>query len=267
MRSSIKVCRKLAKPQIPMRFAHWIAPNSMYVNEMQQPVGMPVLNWSPPPLPSREKMLGQYVVLEPLDIQKHVDQLYNCCCLEATDTLWTYMTYGPFESYESFREWVQAFCTRDDPLFFAIIDRATEKVTGAASYLRIKPEFGSIEVGHLLYTPQLQRTPAATEAMYLMMKHIFELGYRRYEWKCNSLNLASRRAAQRLGFSFEGVFRQSSIVKGRNRDTAWYACIDTEWPRLQKAFQQWLNSSNFEVAGVQKKRLSELTHPILVRTG
>ena len=146
-------------------------------------------------------------------------------------------------------------CRGSDPLFYAVVDAATGGATGVASYLRIDPANGSIEVGHINYSPLLQRTPAATEAMYLMMWHVFELGYRRYEWKCNALNAASCAAAERLGFSFEGIFRQAAVVKGRNRDTAWYSLIDEEWPALREAFQRWLAPSNFDGQGRQRTRL------------
>ncbi len=153
---------------------------------------------------------------------------------------------------------------QDDPLFFAIRDLETGHWAGVASYLRITPEAGTIEVGHINLAPELQRTRAATEAMALMMGHAFGLGYRRYEWKCNALNLGSRRAAQRLGFSYEGVFRQAAVVKGRNRDTAWFAAIDEDWPQLSAAFQTWLDPANFDVDGRQRVALSSLTARALV---
>jgi len=146
---------------------------------------------------------------------------------------------------------------------FAVVDPITDDAIGVAGYLRITPASGSIEVGHLNFSPRLQRTRAATEAMYLMMAHAFELGYRRYEWKCNALNLPSRAAALRLGLSFEGIFRQATVVKGRNRDTAWYAAIDSEWPALRAAFLQWLDPANFDEQGQQRISLSALTFPIL----
>ena len=159
------------------------------------------------------------------------------------------------------------FCTNTDPLFFAIISNQTGKAVGVCAYLRIDPANGSIEVGHLNFSPLMQRTPIATEAMWLMMREAFALGYRRYEWKCNALNLPSRSAAQRLGLSFEGVFRQVLVTKGRNRDTAWYAAIDKEWPLLDAAFQAWLSPANFDGEGRQRVSLSKLTEPILVRKG
>ena len=177
--------------------------------------------------------------------------------------MWTYLSYGPFDTLNSYRGWAEEMSRRSDPLFYAIIERATERALGVASYLRINPPAGTIEVGHIGYSPPLQRTPAATEAMFLMMERAFTLGYRRYEWKCDSLNGPSRAAAQRLGFSFEGVFRQATVVKGRNRDTAWFSVIDGEWPALRDAFQRWLHPANFDEQGKQRMRLSALTanHP------
>ena len=177
------------------------------------------------------------------------------------------MSYGPFASLDAYRDWMHGVCARDDPLFHAIIDAASGKAVGVASYLRIDPAAGSIEVGHLLYSPLLQRTRAATEAMYLMMKRAFDLGYRRYEWKCDALNAPSRAAAQRLGFSYEGVFRQATVYKGRNRDTAWLSVIDREWPELEQAYTRWLAPANFDADGKQRLRLADLTAPLLNRIG
>src|SRR5205085_8814517 len=171
------------------------------------------------------------------------------------------LAYRPFRTLESYREWLSKTCLGDDPLFFPIVAQASGRPIGVASYLPITPLSGSIEVGHLAYSPMLQQTPAATEAMFLMMKQAFEMGYRRYEWKCNALNAKSRAAAQRLGLSFEGVFRQATVVKGRNRDTAWYAAIDSEWPALRQAFETWLDPDNFDADGRQRTRLTDLTGP------
>ena len=181
--------------------------------------------------------------------------------------MWTYLPYGPFPALASYRAWLDDSCAGSDPLFFAIMDKARGKAVGVAAYLRIDPRSGSIEVGHLAYSPLLQHAPAATEAMYLMMERAFSLGYRRYEWKCDALNAPSRAAAQRLGLSFEGVFRQATVVKGHNRDTAWYAAIDREWPALQAAFMRWLDPANFDEEGKQRLRLSDLTRPVLKRRG
>ena len=173
----------------------------------------------------------------------------------------------PFESLDSYRTWIEQYCCGNDPLFYAIIDLANGEAVGIASYLRINPGSGSIEVGHINYSLLLARTPAATEAMYLMMAAAFDLGYRRYEWKCDALNAPSRAAAQRLGLSFEGIFRQATIVKGRNRDTAWYSAIDQEWPAIKEAFLEWLSPANFDERGKQRSQLSVLTAPILKQRG
>lgn len=208
-------------------------------------------------------MDGRFCRLEPLDPARHADDLFAANALDEEGRSWTYLPYGPFETLESYRDWTERSCRGNDPLFYAIVNRKTGKAEGVASYLRIEPNQGSIEVGHLNFSPHLQRTPAATEAMFLMMQRAFELGYRRYEWKCNALNGPSRSAAQRLGFSFEGVFRQWAVVKGRNRDTAWYAVIDSEWPPLRAAFSEWLAPDNFDDQGRQKASLSALTGPLL----
>ena len=236
-------------------------------NHLGQRVGFTMADWVPPPVPPRAPMLGQYCRLEPLDPDRHAAALVEANKADADGRSWTYLAYGPFPDLPSYRAWLNATCLGDDPLFFAVIDCADGQPVGVVSYLRIAPSAGSIEVGHIHYSPRLQRRPAATEAMFLMMKWAFEAGYRRYEWKCNSLNEASRAAAQRLGFSFEGIFRQAAVVKGRNRDTAWYAAIDAEWPALRSAFLAWLDPANFDGKGQQRTRLSDLTQPILKRRG
>jgi len=231
-------------------------------------LGVPVLNWTPPPSPDNtvwaEKMQGRYVRLEPLKPASHCDDLFESFAADAKNQIWDYLPYGPFETAADLADWMYATCTKPDPYFFAIIDQASNRAVGVASYLRINPDSGSIEVGHINFSPRLQSTIGATEAMYLMMRWAFIAGYRRYEWKCNALNLKSRRAAQRLGLSHEGVFRQATITKGRNRDTAWFAAIDTEWPVLQAAFETWLQPDNFDFSGQQKRSLSEMTGPVLV---
>lgn len=174
--------------------------------------------------------------------------------------MWSYLPYGPFESAAGYRAWLEETCLDNDPLFHAVIDGETGKAVGLASYLRITPAVGVIEVGHIAYSPLLQRTKASTEAMFLMMQRVFdELGYRRYEWKCDALNAASRNAALRLGFEFEGIFRQATIYKGRNRDTAWLSITDKEWPSLKSAFSEWLSPENFDDNGRQRSRLGDLT--------
>jgi RimJ/RimL family protein N-acetyltransferase len=236
-------------------------------NTLNQPIGFAVPDWQAPQLPAREPMEGRFCRIEPLSPEVHAEALYAANALDRVGKMWTYLPYGPFETPESYRAWCEASSRSDDPLFYAILDRPTQKAVGVVSYLRMEPRIGSIEVGHLSFSPLLQRTPAATEALYLMMERVFVLGYRRCEWKCDALNAPSRAAAQRLGFSFEGVFRQATIYKGRNRDTAWYAVLDREWPALRAAFLRWLDPANFDAQGVQKERLSDLTAPLLYQRG
>jgi RimJ/RimL family protein N-acetyltransferase len=238
-----------------------------YENTLGQPIGFPVPGWRPPPRPPRDPMTGRYGRVEPLDPARHAADLYEANARDRSGRIWTYLPYGPFAALDEYRGWLTNNCRGDDPMFHAIIHAGSGKPLGVASYLRIDPANGSIEVGHINYSPLLQRTAAATEAMYLMMKRAFELGYRRYEWKCDALNRPSRAAAERLGLSFEGIFRQATVYKGRNRDTAWYATIDTEWPELEAAFLRWLDPGNFDGDGTQRVRLSELTGPILKRRG
>lgn len=226
------------------------------LNSFAQPVGAPVPDWTPPALPERIVHSGKYCRLEPLDVEEHGPALFSH--LNGDAKSWTYLPSGPFEKREAFIDWMKVTCQGDDPLFFAIVRQSDGAPVGMAAYLRIAPTAGSIEVGHILYSDVLKRTPAATEAMYLMMKHAFDLGYRRYEWKCDSLNAASQSAAKRLGFTFEGIFRQAMIYKGRNRDTAWFSVIDSEWPLLDKAFTDWLKSENFASDGTQISSLRDL---------
>lgn len=219
--------------------------------------GHSVAGWTPPPRPDHRPLHGRLIHLEPLDADRHAAALY--AAFAGHDSLWDYMAYGPFSSASAYHRWAKDQQTRDDPLFFALCDPASGHPLGIASYLRITPEAGSVEVGHICLSPALQRTPAATEALFLMMDYAFRAGYRRFEWKCDALNLPSRRAAQRLGFSFEGVFRNHMVIKGRNRDTAWFSVIDSEWPALHEAFSAWLSPRNFAPTGRQKERLSDLT--------
>jgi RimJ/RimL family protein N-acetyltransferase len=240
---------------------------TLEVNALGQAVGFKVNGWTPPLRPPLEAMIGRTCRVEPLDVARHGTELYAANMLDLDGHNWTYLPYGPFATFADYRAWLANVAGKDDPQFHTIVDAASGLAVGVASYLRIDPTAGSIEVGHINYSPRLQRTPAATEAMYLMMRRAFELGYRRYEWKCNALNAPSRAAAQRLGFSYEGVFRQATVVKGRNRDTAWYAAIDREWPALDAAFRQWLDPANFDAQGRQRIALGTLTGPILVSRG
>ena len=224
-------------------------------------MALPLPGWTPPPLPPREPIEGRYVRVEPID-ERFAADLHAANLHDTDGRNWTYLPYGPFASEADYRHWMAATCFGADPLFHAIVDRATGRAVGVAAYMRIAPQSGAIEVGHVHFSPLLQRARGATEAMYLMMQRAFALGYRRYEWKCDALNAPSRAAAERLGFSFEGIFRQATVYKGRNRDTAWYAVIDSDWPALARAFEAWLDPENFDEAGRQRSRLSDLTrHP------
>ncbi|PJK28088.1 GNAT family N-acetyltransferase [Minwuia thermotolerans] len=229
--------------------------------------GEPLPGWKGAAGPGDAPMTGRYCTLEPAGRPAQADELYEVFQTGGEAQDWLYLPYGPFPDIETFRAWYQATCTGKDPLFVLIRDAASRRALGLASFLNIERGVGRVEVGHIHFSPDLQQSAAATEAMYLMMKRVFECGFRRYEWKCDSLNERSRRAAQRFGFSFEGVFRQHYVVKGRNRDTAWYACIDQEWPRLREAYETWLAPDNFDAEGRQKRRLSALTGPVLVQRG
>lgn len=222
-----------------------------------RPLGVPVPGWQAPPAPGHDVFEGRYVRLERLNAAAHAADLF--AAFDGDDSLWDYMPTGPFHSAALFHRWAAEQEGREDFVYHAILDRATGRACGQAAFMRINPPAGSIEVGSITFAPSLQRSPAATEAMYLMMSWAFEAGYRRYEWKCNALNRPSRAAAQRLGFSYEGVFRHADVVKGRNRDTAWFAVVDTEWPALKEAFEAWLSPANFDAEGRQMERLSDLT--------
>jgi len=204
-------------------------------------------------------MHGRLCRLELLDAARHARALHEAYAKDESGRNWTYLPYGPFASADAYAEWVSARQQSDDPLFYAIALADSGLPVGVASYLRIEPAMGAIEVGHLSYSPALQRSPVATEAMYLMMRRVFdELGYRRYEWKCDSLNAPSRRAAERLGFRYEGTFRQMMVIKERSRDTAWFSILDSEWPALRSAFERWLDPGNFDANGAQRARLEDL---------
>jgi RimJ/RimL family protein N-acetyltransferase len=244
-----------------------VEPVPFELNPLGQPVGRPVPGWAPPPHPPRQVLEGRLCRVEPLDPARHAAALFAADGEDLDGRTWTYLAYGPFPTLAAYRAWLETSCLGEDPQFYALVDLVDGRPAGLASYLRIEPAHGSIEVGHIHLSPRLQRRPAATEAMVLMMGQAFDLGYRRYEWKCDALNAASRAAALRLGLSFEGVFRQATVYKGRNRDSAWYAAVDAEWPALRAAFEAWLDPANFDAAGRQRRRLSELTRPLLHRIG
>lgn len=216
------------------------------------PIGLPVDSDCIPAWPGGV-LEGTYCRLEPLNASAHTADLYSA--FEGHDDLWTYMPQGPFRAEAEYRAWVESKEGGLDPYFYSIIDKSTGKALGVASYLRIDPAARSIEVGWITYSPQMRRSRIATDAMFVMMRNAFDLGYRRYEWKCNALNLASRNAALRLGMTYEGTFRQATVVKGHNRDTAWFSILDSEWPEMKAKFETWLQESNFDSFANQKTAL------------
>ena len=223
-------------------------------------VGPPVDPLPSGRVPERRAVTGAYVRLEPVDVAAHGASLYALSHARPEDAaLWTYLFYGPFPDQGAFERWLDGCARSSDPLFFAVIEEQSGRASGMTSYLNIVPANGSIEIGHIWFVPPLQKTRGATEAIYLMCRYVFDdLGYRRLEWKCDALNEASRRAAVRFGFTYEGTFRQHMVVKGRNRDTTWYAMLDREWPAVRAAFERWLAPANFDAAGRQRTSLGAL---------
>ncbi len=228
---------------------------------LKREVGWSVGDWTPPPAPEALVLEGTFARLERLNGAAHAADLH--AANQVDGRIWDYLGYGPFATEFAYRLWADGMAGQTDPYFYALVDRATGKAGGVASYLRVTPAAGSIEVGHINLAPVLQGSRIATEAMFLMMSWVFAVGYRRYEWKCDALNLPSRRAAERFGFTYEGVFRQHMVYKGRNRDTAWFAVIDADWPALRSAYQRWLAPDNFDANGQQRSRLSDVIHPLL----
>ena len=215
------------------------------MNQIKLPIGEAVPEWTTKQLPQKTKMQGRYCCLYPLDLKKHSIPLYEAFCKDKDNLNWTYLPYGPFENYEDFKKWLVDFCLTKDPFFFVVVKK--DAVVGLASYLRIKPEVGVIEIGHIHFSPLLQKTRASVETIYLMMRRVFdEMGYRRFEWKCDSLNKRSCEAAKKFGFQFEGIFRQLTIYKGRNRDTAWFSVINKDWGKIKQNFEKWLSAENFD---------------------
>ncbi len=220
-------------------------------------------NWQPRPRPERKVLEGRYVRLEPLDAARHGDGLFEASSVIDADGRFRWLFEVPPESRAAFQPWLDKVEASSDPLFFAVIDKASGKVAGRQTLMRIEPAFGVIEIGNIYWGPLISRKPAATEAQILFTKYAFdELGYRRYEWKCTNRNEPSNRAAERFGFKFEGIFRQHLVVKGENRDTAWYSIIDKEWPDLGKAYEGWLDPANFDSDGNQKRRLEDFRKPL-----
>ncbi|PJI85288.1 RimJ/RimL family protein N-acetyltransferase [Yoonia maricola] len=226
-----------------------------HFNAHGQPIGAPVSDWTGcDPIP-RTPMHGSSCDVVPLERQ-HSAALHTAFSQDESGALWTYMPTGPFQSESDYAAWVAQAADSQDPLFFAIIGKSNGQAVGVASFLRIQPENGVAEVGYITFAPALQRTVMATEAMYLMMKRVMgELGYRRYEWKCDALNAPSRAAAARLGFQYDGLFKQARVYKGRNRDTAWFSILDRDWPALQRGYEAWLNPANFDAHGRQRASL------------
>ncbi len=218
------------------------------------PIGQAV-DYTPASLPENRPLQGQYCRLEPFDLARHAQGLFNAYLQDEAGKNWTYLSVDGFDDPAKFKTWAAETCTKSDPFFYAVTDPESGQATGLASYLRINPAAGSIEVGWINFSPLLQSTRASTEAMYLMMREAFRLGYRRYEWKCDSLNGPSNRAATRLGFTFEGIFRQALVYKGRNRDTAWFSVLDGEWSVLKARFERWLAPDNFDESGQQLRAL------------
>ena len=226
------------------------------LNELGQPIGFPVEGWTARLPPPRTPMIGRWCRVEPVDVARHAAELHEANRDDAEGRNWTYLQSNPFTELEPYREWLAKSSATDDPMLHAIIDGRSGKAIGVAAFMRIDPAHGTIEVGHVNFSPRLQRTVMATEAMALMMRRVFdELGYRRYEWKCDDLNLPSKAAATRLGFRFEGVFRQVMVYKGRNRDTAWFSMLDREWAAIRAEYDRWLDPSNFDEAGRQRTPL------------
>ena len=224
------------------------------MTSLDRPLGPPVPD-RPAPRPERTVLAGRFVVLEPLDAEKHADDLWAAVEPGRSDHIWDYMPDGPFADAAAFRAFIGAKAVSPDPLFWAIVKADTGRAVGYQTLMRIDPVHRVVETGNILMAPALQRTADATEALYLLASYAFGLGYRRYEWKCNALNAPSRAAAARLGFTFEGVLRQHMIVKGRNRDTAWFSMLDGDWPDRKAAFERWLDPANFDASGRQRQPL------------
>lgn len=231
-------------------------PDTSTTNPHGQRIGPSLPDWTPRPLPDADRLSGRYCVLERLDAARHAEELYAAYAAAPDGSDWTYLPAGPFDSLDAYREWVEVQAKASDPWHYAVIDASTGRAVGTLSLLRHDPANGAIEVGWVIFSRSMQRTPLSTEAQFLLMRYAFdELGYRRYEWKCDSLNAPSRRAAERLGFVFEGTFRQSTVYKGRSRDTSWFSIIDRDWPRVRKAFEAWLAPENFDADGKQRSAL------------
>ncbi|KFZ36496.1 acetyltransferase [Shewanella mangrovi] len=229
------------------------------LNEFQQPIGYALADWTPAKQPSKRCLSGRLCRLERLDVATHADNLYQAFAESPDARHWTYLPYGPFETADEYRAFLTGMAELNDPFHYAVVEPSTGKAIGTISLMRIDVANGVIEVGHVVYSPQMQRTPLSTEVMALLQQYVFEeLGYRRLEWKCDALNGPSRAAAERFGFTFEGIFRQLQVTQGRNRDTAWYSMLDHEYAQLKSAYQTWLSTDNFDGAGQQINKLADL---------
>ncbi|TDG23340.1 N-acetyltransferase [Paraburkholderia silviterrae] len=228
-------------------------------NEYAQPIGDALSGWTARERPARVSIEGARCRIEPIDVDRHAADLFDAYSQVADGSDWTYLTIGPFVDLAAYRAYLTGAAASTDPLHYAVIDRASGKAVGTFSLMRIDPANGVIEVGNVTFSPRLKRTALSTEAQYLLMCYAFDaLGYRRYEWKCDSLNAPSRQAALRLGFQFEGIFRQAIVYKGRSRDTAWFAIVDKDWPGVKRAFETWLDAGNFDAEGNQRESLAGL---------
>ena len=228
-------------------------------NKFGQLLGYPVENWIPCQKPANSPIQGRYCVLDPIEINKHAIQLFEVLAIDNQGESWTYLPYGPFNTMEEFKDWLSKTSSDNETLLYAILDIKTNQPLGISGYLRMNPEHGVIEIGHLHFSTLLKQTALATEAIYLMLRLAFDdYGYRRCEWKCNDLNEPSRRAAERFGFTFEGIFRQNNVFKNQNRDTAWFSIIDSEWAALKEKFEKWLHPTNFDANGKQILKLTAI---------
>ncbi len=228
------------------------------LNEFGQPIGPPLPEWKEAEVPPENTMVGLHTSLSPLNCEHHGEDLFESFACDQAGKNWTYLPYGPFKDRAEFKSWLEATSLAGDPRLYVVIARGQSQAVGLLAWMNIQRDVGSVEIAHVHFSPLLQRRPAATEAVYLLIKEAFNRGYRRCEWKCDSLNAASKTAAERFGFQFEGRFRNARVYKGRSRDTDWYSIIDSEWPRLNKRFQDWLSPENFDAKGQQRKRLREL---------
>ncbi|MEX3957493.1 GNAT family N-acetyltransferase [Trinickia sp. EG282A] len=228
------------------------------LNEYGQAIGEPMSYWQSARAPGDQPITGRYCRLERVNVERHLDDLYEAYRAAPDARDWTYLSVGPFESREAYLDCLTALAASPDPLHYAVIDLSTGKAVGTLALMRIDKANGVIEVGFIVFSRRLQKTRMATEAIFLLMRRVFdELGYRRFEWKCDALNAPSRSAAARFGFTFEGIFRQAVVYKGRNRDTAWFSITDNEWPPLRAGFEEWLDEANFDARGMQRRTLRD----------